>query len=112
MTIEEFARAIVTFRRKYHGRVRSWGRTNADSIDVGGFADDPHNWDLGVDITYPGGPNHPDSDATHPKLPYSCPMCSEFGLKVIHETSHDHLQPSDFPAGPAKQYAGIVKDWA
>lgn len=113
MTIEEFARAVVTYRRKYRGRIRSWGRTKEDSIDVKGFADDPHNWDLGVDCTYPfNRPNKQGTDSSHLRSPHSCPICSEFGLKLIHEISHDHLQPMDFPAGPTKEYAGQIIDWA
>lgn len=108
MTVMEFADAVVFLRRKYHGKVSSWGRAAAFHI---GFPDDPHQWDLAVDMVYPHGPNRAGSEG-HPRLPRSCPHCSEEGLKVIHEDSHDHYQPGDFPAGPTKMYAGIVKTWA
>jgi hypothetical protein len=108
MTTAEFAEAVVTVRRRYQGRVRSWGRSAFFKI---GFPDDPHEWDLAVDMIYPTGPNRLGSE-DHPRMPHSCPFCSEEGLKAIHEKDHDHYQPRDFPAGPTKQYAGIVKDWA
>lgn len=108
MTVEEFARAVVTVRRRYRGKISSWGRSSFFKI---GFPDDPHEWDLGVDMTYPEGPNRVGSDS-HPKFPKSCPSCSEEGLKVIHEPGHDHYQPRDFPMGSVRAYAGVLKDWA
>ena len=107
MNITGFATAVVKVRRKYQGKITSWGRSSFFEI---GFPDDPHEWDLAVDMVYPGGPNRLGS-RDHPKYPHSCPLCSEEGLKVIHEKDHDHYQPSDFPSGPTKMYAGIVKDW-
>jgi len=107
MTLEEFAVAVVRVRRRYQGRITSWGRSAGYAV---GFPDDPHQWDLGIDMVYPHGPNRLGS-TEHPRLPHGCPFCSEEDLKVIHEDSHDHYQPLDFPAGPTKMYAGITKTW-
>lgn len=107
MDIMGFAAAVVKVRRKYQAKITSWGRSDVFAI---GFKDDPHTWDLAVDMLYPSGPNRPGS-VDHPRLPHSCPHCSEEGLKVIHEKDHDHYQPADFPAGPVRVYAGIQKNW-
>ncbi|SRR5258708_4490462 len=108
MTVEEFCIAVVTVRRKYRGRITSWGRSVFFKI---GFPDDPHEWDLAVDMIYPEGPNRVGS-TDHPKFPQSCPHCAEENLRVIHEKGCDHYQPFDFPAGPTKMYAGVTKNWA
>ncbi len=110
MTIAEFAAAVVMYRRRYSASVTRWGSTDSHSVAVGGFAGDPHTWDLGADFAYNSGPNRPLSGG-HPRTPHSCPECSDFGLKIIHEDTHDHAQPDDFPAGPTFDYAGQHKAW-
>jgi hypothetical protein len=113
VTVEEFAGAVVAVRRRYGGRVTSWGRTDADdAVLSGGIPSGPHPWDLAVDMIYLTGPNRPGSER-HRRSPRSCRDCSGdgFGLKVIHEPGHDHYQPLDFPAGPVTEYAGEVKTW-
>jgi hypothetical protein len=112
MTVGQFAEAVAVYRRKYDASETSAGRTDAHSIAVGGVAGDAHNWDLGRDLVYPHGPNRKGAE-THPRLPHSCPLCSENGLKVIHESApaHDHLQPADFPAGSVAIYDGVRKTW-
>lgn len=115
MDIETFARAIVTIRRKYRGTITSWGRDDGDAI---GIPAGPHGWDLGADMVYffqgKRVPNRPGSE-DHPKFPQSCPICSEEGLKVIHEVPprqpHDHYQPADFPAGKVITYHGEARTW-
>lgn len=103
MTIGEFCEAVAKFGRAHGGSVTSWGRTLKRSVAVGGFAGDPHtNW-VGCDLVYDTGANRPDSEG-HPRSPKSCPACSGLGLKVIHEQSHDHVQPFDLPAGPVARY--------
>ena len=98
MNVAQFAEIIVTIRRKYKGSVTSWGRSDAHAVAVGGFAGDPHTWDLGVDMVYdsPPGPSL-DADA------------HAAGLKVLHEKGHDHYQPGDFPAGPVHSYGGETR---
>ena len=108
MTIQEFAWAVYQYCKRFDGYVTSWGRTDAHAKAVGGFAGDPHTWWRGADVGYDTGPNRVGSDG-HPRLPRSCPQCAAFGLKVIHETGHDHLQPMDFPAGPVTSYNGEIR---
>jgi hypothetical protein len=96
VTVEEFARAIVTLRRRYNGWVTSWGRSDRHSVDAGGFAGDPHTWDLGVDMLY----------TVRPDLDTLRAEAEALGLKVLREVTkpHDHYQPADFPAGPVVSY--------
>jgi hypothetical protein len=115
MSIEEFARAVVAYRRKYRASTTRWGSSDQHEQSLhGGIIDGPHGWDLACDFVYDGPhgdlPNRIGSEA-HNRSPHSCMICSEFGLKIIHEGSHDHAQPADFPAGPVKQYAGETKVW-
>ena len=104
MTPGEFAVAMVAVRRLLKGSVTSAGRTDAHAVAVGGFAGDPHTFDLGADLVY---------DAPL-DLPYVQGVAAMHGLRVLRETGkpHDHFQPADFPAGPTRVYAGITKDWA
>jgi len=87
----------------YGGWVTSWGRTNQHSIDVGGFANDPHTWGLGVDMLY----------HTPPDFDELRRAAEAVGLRVVRETrkTHDHFQPLNFPAGPVQEYEGIRKAW-
>ena len=52
MTVLQFSDAVYAIAKKYDGSVTSWGRTNARSKLVGGFAGDPPTWWLGMDIVY------------------------------------------------------------
>lgn len=93
MTVADFALAVSVIGKKYKGSVTSWGRTTKHAIAVGGFDGDPHTWWLGADLVYDDIPGKGlDADA------------HALGLKVIHEGSHDHLQPLDFPPGKVTQY--------
>lgn len=105
MTVPEFAAAVVAYRKKYTASVTSWGRTDVRARIVGGFPNDPHTWDLGADFVYDTGPNRPGA-VSHNRSPASCAVCSDFGLKIIHEGTHDHAQPLDFPVGPVTEYNG------
>jgi len=110
VTVGEFGEAAACLRRLYGAFETSGGRTDARSIAKGGFAGDPHSWDLGRDWEYATGPNRPGSEG-HLRSPHSCPICSTPLLKLIHEGTHDHLQPADFPAGPVFAYSGVNKTW-
>lgn len=103
MTTFEFAAAILDYADRYAASISSWKRTTKRSILVGGFEGDPHTWGLGADFIYDDGPNRPGA-STHSRSPHSCPGCADFGLKIIHEKSHDHAQPMDFPAGKVTKY--------
>src|SRR6267378_8490824 len=100
MTIGEFAEAAARLRREYGASETSGGRTDAHERTLpGGIVGGPHGWDLGRDWVYDDGPNRSGSH-DHPRSPHSCPSCSTAELKLIHERTHDHVQPSDFPEGP------------
>ncbi len=94
MTVAGFAAAVYAIGKKYNGSITSWGRSEAHSKSVGGFAGDPHTWWLGADMIYDTGPNNHDVDM----------IAETLGLRVIHENGHDHFQPRDFPAGPVLKY--------
>lgn len=104
MTVPEFAVAVVYIRRKYSGWVTSWGRSDQHSVDAGGFAGDPHTWDLGADMLYTIRPPFDELEAT----------ARTHGLRVLRETGkpHDHFQPLDMPPGPLADYGGVSKTWA
>lgn len=109
MTISEFAVAIAKVRRRHRATETSRGRDDAEGI---GLASGPHGWDLGADMVYRVQgvrvPNRPGSEH-HPRYPNSCPLCAEEGLKVLHERTHDHYQPADFPAGRVTVYNGQTR---
>lgn len=107
MTVIEFAEACYNYGIKYGASVTSWGRTNERAVMVGGFQGDPHTWWRGADFVYNHGPNRLGAE-NHRRAPQSCPDCSEFGLKIIHEKSHDHAQPKDFPPGKVTKYPIVV----
>ncbi len=114
MTIADFAAAVVLYATKYGASTTRWGSTDRHSVAVGGWAGDPHTWWLGIDFLYDDGPHRPSSE-THPRSPHSCPTCSEFDLKIIHEDGahpHDHAQPMDFPPGPVTDYRGVHRSLA
>ena len=103
MTVGAFWVAVSLLRRQYNGWVTSGGRTDLHSDEVGGFANDPHTWDLGADMLYHTPPAFDDIKKS----------AETFGLRVIREKSkpHDHFQPLDFPAGPVTAYGGMNKTW-
>ena len=95
MTPGEFAEKVKAVVEPLGGSVTSFGRTVARSILVGSTAQSPHVRWLAMDVVYDSGPNRPGSE-THQKYtkatPFSCKVCSVDGLKVLHETTHDHYQ--------------------
>ena len=108
MTVSEFAAAVKALVEPWGGNVTRWGSTNAHSKAIGGFSYDPHTWWLGMDVVYDGTDDSP-RDLGHPLSPLSCRICSTTMLKVIHEATHDHIQPMDFPAGPVHTYGGVTR---
>lgn len=110
MQIAEFAVAAARLRREYGASETSGGRTDEREAALpGGMPHGPHSWDLARDWTYQTGPNRPGAE-DHPRSPVSCPQCSKYGLKLIHEKSHDHVQPADFPAGPVLRYHDVRRE--
>ncbi|TMD08290.1 MAG: hypothetical protein E6J01_03905 [Chloroflexi bacterium] len=93
MSIGEFAEALAIVCQKHGGSVTSWGRTVKHSVSVGGFDGDPHTWFLGADVVYdrPGA-----AVATDPNKPEVEADAATLGLRVLHETTHDHFQPADW----------------
>lgn len=104
MTIGEFAEACAVYRRRYAAWETSGGRSDEHSVDVGGFAGDPHTWDRGRDMLY----------KVQPELAEATAFARSLGLRLLRETQkpHDHLQPLNFPAGPVTEYEGERKSWA
>jgi hypothetical protein len=103
LTPAEFDAACRAYALKYDASETSGRRSVARSILVGGFDGDPHTWGFGRDFIYDHGANRAGAKA-HSRSPMSCLGCSDFGLKIIHENSHDHAQPWDFPAGKVTKY--------
>ena|SRR5438876_2487493 len=58
-----------------------------------GTEGDPHTWFLGADVVYdrPGA-----AVATDPNKPEVEADAATLGLRVLHETTHDHFQPQDW----------------
>lgn len=102
MTVPEFAVLVKEYVSARGGRVTSWGRpVEWDQHNPGGVPFGPHNWWLAVDVV---GMRW--DEGTHTYHPLHCPVCSTVDLKVIHEPTHNHIQPMDFPAGPVHSYGG------
>jgi hypothetical protein len=93
MTTGEFAEALAIVCMKHGGSVTSFGRSVKHSVAVGGFAGDPHTRWLGADVVYD---RDGASGATIPNKPEVEADAKTLGLKVIHESDHDHFQPSDW----------------
>lgn len=89
MTRNEFVEAVMIFCELAGGSVTSWKRTLIHNTSVGGVSNSAHLYGLGVDIVYD----------TPQLLPTIMERARRLGLKVIRENDHDHVQPSDWPAG-------------
>jgi len=100
VTIGQFAESVADVGQRYGGNITSWGRTDAHSKSVGGFAGDPHTWWVGADMIY---------DAGWPPMVELSMYAKARGLKVIRETHHDHYQPLDIPAGAVSAYGGQTR---
>jgi len=83
MTLEEFARAVVTYRRAFNGSVTSWGRNAAHNKAVDGVPNSRHLYDLAADVV--------------PGAGFSAQRRTDYGrtleLWVLTEPDHDHLEP-------------------
>lgn len=82
MTPIEFSEAVRNYCLLLGGSVTSWGRTAKHSIAVGGYDGDPHTRWMGADVVY---------DAPSP-IEVRIATAAKFGLQLIAEKDHDHLQ--------------------
>lgn len=78
-----FAAALIAFCYATRGSCTSWGRTAKRNLAVGGVASSYHRQWLGADVVY-DDPVPVDEAQT---------LARRFGLKVVRESDHDHLQP-------------------
>ena len=79
----DFAAAIIVLGQQFGGSVTSWGRTVKHTVAVGGFDGDPHTWWLGADLVWDQTPDRAALDLA----------ASALGVQVLHEATHDHVQP-------------------
>lgn len=82
MTLGDFAAAVRAYSRETTGSVTSWGRTVAHNKKVGGVATSRHLTFMAVDITYDD----------KPELDQAVSRAARHGLRLIRESTHDHLQ--------------------
>lgn len=92
MTESQFADAVRLLCQEFGGSVTSWGRTDAHSKSVGGFAGDPHTHWYGADVVWD---EQPSGFALQIRQ-----AAYTVGLWVIWEGNHTHFQPRTYPAGP------------
>ena len=78
----EFASVLIAYCAATRGSVSSWGRTAKHNADVGGASDSFHLVWLGADVVY---------DEPVP-LRRAKLLARRYGLRVVREPSHDHLQ--------------------
>ena len=83
MTVAEFAQNCHALSVQFPYSVTSWGRTKKRNAAVGGHPDSWHQLWLGLD----GVLDDPND------LPAFTRRARYFGIKVIDEGSHLHLQP-------------------
>lgn len=82
MTPAEFAEAARNYCLLMGGSVTSWGRTAKHNAAVGGVPDSPHKRWTAADVVY---------DEVVP-VQTRVATAAKFGLQIIFESSHDHLQ--------------------
>lgn len=78
-----FATALIAFCYATRGSVTSWGRTEKRNAAVGGVPTSMHRQFLGADVVY----DEPIA------VDFAQQTARRFGLKVVRESDHDHLQP-------------------
>ncbi len=83
MTPTEFGSALIAYCFATRGSCSSWGRTQKRNGLVGGHSRSYHLVWLAADVVYD---EKMDYD-------YRARLAARFGLKVVDETDHDHLQP-------------------
>jgi hypothetical protein len=83
MTPLEFAAALMAYCYATDGSVTSWGRTRQHNAFVGGHVNSWHLVFMGADVVY---------DLPVPWARAKL-LAGRFGLRVVREEDHDHLQP-------------------
>ena len=83
MTVESFAARVRDYCSILRGSVTSWGRTESRNAMVGGVPNSRHLLFLAVDVVY----DHPVT------VEQAIDLAGSFGLRVIREGDHDHIQP-------------------
>jgi len=83
MTPAQFGEALISYCFATRGSVSSWGRTRKHNAAVGGHPRSYHLVWLGADVIY-------DEKLD---IDYRARMAARFGLKIVEESDHDHLQP-------------------
>lgn len=90
MTVGHFAEAVMEFCLYTNASVTCWRRSVLHNKKVGGVDGSPHTHGLGADVVYdvtlPEGTRHE--------------LAERYGLKLIIEHDHDHLQPYDWTNRP------------
>lgn len=89
MTPSQFGGAINAYCDATNGSITSGKRTTKRNTAVGGVPTSPHLVGLGADVVY-------DEFVT---LSEAVRIAGAFGLRVIREGDHDHLQPLDWEVG-------------
>jgi hypothetical protein len=97
MRLGEFAEAVRSYCDSTSGSITSWIRTRQHNDAVGGCPESPHLTAFGADVVY-DAPGHP---AARKEL------AAYFGLVLIVEGDHDHLQPAGYPACRRRPSSGI-----
>lgn len=89
MTRAEFAEAVYSYCARTGGSVTSWIRSEQRNAVVGGVPFSAHLAGLAVDVVYGAAPTREVRET----------WARRFGLLVIIEDDHDHLQPIGWRAG-------------
>lgn len=88
MTVGAFWTAVYDYCRILGGSVTSGPRSHQRNAAVGGVLDSPHVFGLGADVVYDVVPD----EARRRRVGL------RYGLLVLVEADHDHLQPLDWRA--------------
>lgn len=89
MSLVEFVIAVLLYSARTGASSSSWFRTTAHNHKVGGVEHSAHLAGLAVDVVYD------DSVPLSERLAWA----TRFGLRLIAEGDHDHLQPLGWTAG-------------
>lgn len=89
MSLFEFVVAVLLYSARTGASCTSWFRTTAHNRKVDGVPHSGHLAALSVDVVY---------DATVP-LSERQEWATRFGLRLVVEGDHDHLQPFGWSAG-------------
>jgi hypothetical protein len=83
MSPGDFAVAVVSYCLAVDASETSGFRTPTHNVNVGGVPTSPHLVGLGRDVVYD----------ERPALGEAERIAASFGLRVVREGDHDHLQP-------------------